>query len=41
MLPKDHDGNIELEDPTRNIPMRVNGATVMMNEEEYRNHKKV
>lgn len=34
-LPKDSDGGIELDDPERNIPMRVNGATVMMTRKEY------
>ena len=34
-LPKDHDGIIEGEDPDRNIPVRVNGITVMMTKDEY------
>ena len=37
--PKDHDGNVLEEDWTRNIPVRVNGAIIMMNEEEFANYK--
>lgn len=34
--PKDHDGCPEWdEESDRNIPVRVNGATIMMNKEEY------
>ena len=35
-LPKDHDGHDEYEDdPERNIPLRVNGAIVMLTREEW------
>lgn len=37
--PKDHDGHIEDDDPERNIPVRVNGAVVMMTTEEYAHFK--
>lgn len=39
-IPKNHDGYVLEEDSERNIPMRVNGMTVMMTEAEYREHKK-
>lgn len=35
-IPKDHDGHDEFEpDPERNIPVRVNGAIVMLTREEW------
>ncbi len=34
-LSKDHDGHAEDQDPTRNIPTRVNGALVMLTREEW------
>lgn len=34
-LPKDHDGNDAWDEPERNIPVRVNGATQMITEHEY------
>lgn len=33
--PKDHDGHVEDDDPERNIPVRVNGAIVMLTHEEW------
>ena len=36
---KDHDGNDELDEPGYDIPVRVNGAIVMMNEDQYREFK--
>lgn len=33
--PKDHDGYIDDGDSDANIPVRINGATVMMNAENY------
>jgi len=41
-VPKDHDGNPEESDgDTRElIPVRINGATIMMNEYEYSEYKR-
>jgi hypothetical protein len=38
-IPKDHDGE-EYWDLEKNIPVRVNGATVMMDEEEYAEYRR-
>lgn len=38
-LMKDHDGHIDIPDERKNIPVRINGAIVMMNEEEYQAFK--
>lgn len=38
-MPKDHDGNIE-EGPLQDIPVRVQGAIVMMSLEEFEEYKK-
>ena len=37
--PKGSDGDLEVFDPDRNIPMRVNGATVMVTMAEYEQMK--
>jgi len=34
-LPMDHDGNLENDDPERNIPVRVNGAIKMLTRKEW------
>ena len=34
-MPKDSDGYIELDDPDRNIPIRVFGGILMLTKEEY------
>ena len=36
--PKDHDGRVDDDDMGRCIPMRVNGATVLMTRDEYNRH---
>lgn len=36
---KDNDGNVEENDPSRNIPVRVNGAIKMLNEKEWNDLK--
>jgi len=38
--PKNHDGCVEEFDEERNIPVRINGATVMMDEEEFKQYNK-
>jgi len=38
--PKDHDGGIDYDgDPDANIPIRINGATVMFTREQYDAYK--
>ncbi len=40
-VPKDSDGHVkdDMADPTRNIPVRINGRIVMMNVAEFRKHQ--
>ena len=40
-IEKTHDGYPLENDPTRNIPVRINGAITMMNEEEYARYKEM
>lgn len=35
-VPKNHDGGLDDEDPEKNVPVRIDGAIVMMTEEEWR-----
>jgi hypothetical protein len=39
-LPKDSDGAPVDDDPQRNIPVRLNGATLMMTKEEFERFEK-
>lgn len=38
-VPKDHDGGIEYVVSSKKIPVRINGETVLMDEEEYERFK--
>lgn len=39
-LPKDPDGEVEFDDPERNIPYRENGRTVLLTQTEYEQRRK-
>lgn len=38
--PKDHDGNIDSDNPEANIPLRVDGAIVMLTREQWEERKR-
>ena len=37
--PKNHDGNVYDDDESKDIPVRINGALVMMREEDFKAYK--